>query len=77
MFTHRALLMLSASAILTGCFETHKSTTSGNYVRFNYDKVCIDGVAYIKAEGPYAGYLSVKFNKDGNVALCPQETAVK
>lgn len=36
----------------------------------NYSVVCIDGVEYLTRSSGYRGYMSVKFNRDGNVSLC-------
>lgn len=46
--------------------NTDVADSSGN----KYETVCVEGVAYLIAKRGYSGYMSVKFNRDGNVVLC-------
>ena len=46
--------------------NTDVADSSGN----KYETVCVEGVSYLIAKRGYSGYMSVKFNRDGNVVLC-------
>ena len=71
---------LIGGLLLTGC-EAHEPKgdndviSSSNYPSHTHIK-CIDGVAYIVIERQIGtrgfGFMSVKFNRDGTIALCEQ-----
>lgn len=52
---------------LLGC---ESGTVTRSTSPINWKIQCIEGVEYLYRSTGYNGYLSVKFNRDGNVSLC-------
>ena len=67
-------VILILCLMLVGCDIENNVRTNPKY----FNTICLDGVEYfmfIETHGTAGyGFMSVKFEKDGNVSLCEEET---
>lgn len=67
---YKIILIFLATLALTACGTPDPGADNGR----GYNTICIDGVKYLyfKGQSGYQGfgYMSVKFNSEGNVETC-------